>query len=198
MTQQDRGEGPLRGIEKVDWSRLGAAYGPAVEVPGLLEAVARGPETARRQAMNDLWGTVWHQGTVYEATADAVPFLASLAADEGVPLRERASLLYLLASIAAGSGYLQQHRSFGQERNSQDEEQMRLEQTWVVSARRAVQQALSETLNDAGQLPAEIRAGLFDIAHHLGTDAAAWVEANLLRDGADVASPEGARPMWSR
>jgi hypothetical protein len=91
----------LRHLDAVPWSDLTHAYGSAADVPGQLRAVADGtgdPEP--------FFGSLWHQGTVYPATAPAVPFLAELAV--GVP-RHRATLLRLLAGMACGSGYHQVH-----------------------------------------------------------------------------------------
>ncbi|MEV4709105.1 hypothetical protein [Actinoplanes sp. NPDC049316] len=74
----------LDGLDEVDWAALTHAYGPAHDVPELL----------REAALSDLYGRIFHQGTVYTATAAAVPFLVELAA-EG-----RADFVWMVGALA--------------------------------------------------------------------------------------------------
>src|SRR5215471_12970580 len=72
------------------------------------------PELTGEQS--PLWclcGNIWHQGTVYEATAYAVPFLIELAACPLVP--DRLGILGLLAAIATGSSYRDVHGNLSNE-----------------------------------------------------------------------------------
>ena len=50
----------------------------ATDVPRNLRALAFGDEQERKQALHALHGNIWHQHTIYEATAFAVPFLVEL------------------------------------------------------------------------------------------------------------------------
>lgn len=68
----------LDGLDGVEWSALSHAYGDAGDVPGLLRQAASGREAAG-EALSELYGCLFHQGTVYPATAAAVPFLVELA-----------------------------------------------------------------------------------------------------------------------
>jgi hypothetical protein len=86
----------LEGLDGIPWADLSHAYGRAEDVPGLLRAIASGDPEAVKNAIHELYGNIWHQGTVYEATSPAVPFLARMAA-VGVAA---ADLAYLLGSIA--------------------------------------------------------------------------------------------------
>jgi len=90
----------LAGLEEIDWAGLRHAYGPAGDVPGLLRALASGSPAERRQAVHELYGNIFHQGSRYEATAYAVPFLARLALDPRAPQRD--VIVYLLAALAIG------------------------------------------------------------------------------------------------
>jgi hypothetical protein len=108
-TAAERPGGPLAGLADTDWAAVDHAYGPAIDVPGQLRAVAVGPAAARTKAIWELWGNVHHQGTVYAASAPTVPFLARLARYEPVPPADRLQLIHLLAAIAAGSSYLDVH-----------------------------------------------------------------------------------------
>jgi hypothetical protein len=87
----------LEGLEGIDWGRLSHAYGPAADVPRLIRALAEGSEEVRNEAIDALFGTIVHQGSVYAATAPAVPFPIELLEESAVPGREH--ILHLLQSI---------------------------------------------------------------------------------------------------
>jgi hypothetical protein len=82
-------------LDGVHWAGLEHAYGEAEDVPGMLRALAGGGDGAS-DALVELWGSVIHQGTVYGATVEAVPFLARLAAAGVLP----AELLALVGAVA--------------------------------------------------------------------------------------------------
>jgi tetratricopeptide (TPR) repeat protein len=93
-------EAVLAGLDDVPWRTLQHAYGPATDVPGQLRALLAGDEHTRGRAYYHLHGNIWHQGTVYEASAYAVPFLIRMAAYAGTP--DRPSLLNLITALAKG------------------------------------------------------------------------------------------------
>lgn len=68
----------LEGLDQINWGELGHAYGSAEDLPDLLRQLASPDEQSRNNALYQLYGTIWHQGTVYQATAYAVPFLLEL------------------------------------------------------------------------------------------------------------------------
>ncbi|MFK4122259.1 HEAT repeat domain-containing protein [Streptomyces longwoodensis] len=88
------------GIHEVDWASLRHAHGSAEDVPGLLRGLTSADPAERGTALDELYGSLHHQGRVYDATLACVPFLLRLAAHEGVP--ERAGLVDLLVSIGDG------------------------------------------------------------------------------------------------
>src|SRR5688572_1234691 len=94
----------MEDVAAVDWAALTHAYGPADDVPDLLRDLAGGSS----KALTELYGAIWHQGTVYEATAHAVPFLIRIL-DE--PAAAPVGVLGLLASIASGASYMDVHRT---------------------------------------------------------------------------------------
>lgn len=98
----------LEGLDRVPWESLTHAYGPAADVPNMLRALASADAEEREDALWALYGNIWHQGTVYEATAHAVPFLYELVRDPAVGDREK--ILQLLHAIAYGSSYLDAHQ----------------------------------------------------------------------------------------
>ncbi|GIE37012.1 hypothetical protein Ait01nite_100570 [Actinoplanes italicus] len=93
----------LNDLGAVDWSGLEHAYGAADDVPGLLRDLADGSNGA----LATLYGNIWHQGTVYEATGHAVPFLVRIL---DLPAADPGAVLGLLASIAEGTSYHAVHR----------------------------------------------------------------------------------------
>ncbi|WP_189263422.1 hypothetical protein [Streptomyces fuscichromogenes] len=88
----------LTDLDHVDWSGFGHAYGSAEDVPALLRDLASPVEETAAEAEQELWSSIVHQGTVYSATAPAVPFLARLVAG-GV----RRSALVGMLGVIAGS-----------------------------------------------------------------------------------------------
>ena len=97
----------LAGLDEVDWQALHHAYGPATDVPALLRALLSGDAAERERIWERLYSTIWHQGTVYAASAAAVPFLIRMVEFAGTP--GRADILELLAFLAQGGGALAVH-----------------------------------------------------------------------------------------
>jgi len=68
----------LEGLDEVGWADLSHAYGSAGDVPALLRQAGSGGDVAG-EAISELYGRLFHQGTVCPATGAAVPFLVELA-----------------------------------------------------------------------------------------------------------------------
>lgn len=77
----------LDGIDDVDWASLDHAYGSAQDVPRTLRDAVGADEGLAGEAFEHLFGSIYHQGTLYSATPRAVPFVARLAADPATPRR---------------------------------------------------------------------------------------------------------------
>jgi len=90
-----------------DWNALDHAYGTAEDVPELLANLNSPDQTTRKNALHELFGNIWHQGTVYPATVKAIPQLVALFQSADCADREMVALL--LASIADGEGYYSVH-----------------------------------------------------------------------------------------
>jgi hypothetical protein len=84
-------------LHTVDWAGLEHAYGDASDVPELLRLLVT---DKHEQALGALYTTIVHQGSRYEATAHAVPFLLGLATDPATPAR--ADLVRFLGALAIG------------------------------------------------------------------------------------------------
>jgi hypothetical protein len=109
-------------LDRIPWKDLTHAYGSAEDVPDLLRALrtCRPDLRGEESPLWHLYGNIWHQGTVYEATSYAVPFLIEIAADRHT--LDRSGVLGLLAEIARG----------------QPIQRKRRELAWVKSAHAAV------------------------------------------------------------
>ena len=88
--------------EAVDWSLVSTAYGSAVDVPSLLDRLKSPNSSDRREAIDELWGCLCHQGTVYSASAAAVPFLLEAAQTAPLTPTQRFLVLGLVAAIGRG------------------------------------------------------------------------------------------------
>jgi hypothetical protein len=155
----------LEGLDAIDWPSLRHAYGEATEVPGLLRALLSPDAKVRDRAVYALFGTIWHQGTVYPATAAAVPFLYQLLTAPGVPCKS--DIAHLLSCIADGRGYLEVHavgdfgeptwrRILGEEGKSLESELGR-EAAEIESVRQAVSRGLDLLLPYLQDREPEIR-----------------------------------------
>src|SRR2546430_17092296 len=92
---------PLEGLDQVAWSQLHHAYGPAADVPDQLRALRSPDVGTRRQARQQLTGNIYHQGTRWQASGYAVPFLVALVDDQTTP--DRVMVAAALRAGAAGA-----------------------------------------------------------------------------------------------
>jgi hypothetical protein len=134
----------LEALDSVNWSELGHAYGPAEDVPDLIRALLSDDAKKREDARWHLWGNIIHQGTVYAATAHAVPFFLELL--DSPTVQDKPHLLVLVTSLACGNSYLDAHKDLFEdvpamrEKMEQPEwdEQLHEELGWVKAAHLAV------------------------------------------------------------
>jgi hypothetical protein len=90
----------LEKIDDIDWVNLKHAYGSATDVPNDIRNLTSLDKKIRDKALNNLYGNIFHQGTRYEATPYAIPFLYELIENEYVKDKHR--IIYLLVSLALG------------------------------------------------------------------------------------------------
>jgi len=158
-------------LGKVPWSKLGHAYDCAEDVPACIRDLTSTNPEARKNAMYELYGNIWHQGTVYEATAYAVPFLIEiLTAETGAQIDE---VLILLSQLANGTSYHDVHQQlamFHKEAKSREwKEKVEKELVWVQKAIDAVKAGKPIYLKLLPDKSAAVR------------DAAAYLLASLRR-----------------
>ncbi|MFI7148658.1 HEAT repeat domain-containing protein [Nonomuraea sp. NPDC050022] len=92
----------LASLDTIDWADLTHAYGRAKDVPDQIRALRSPDPGIRDKALHSLYGNIFHQGTRFEASAHAVPFLLELVADPETP--DRPAVLHLLTQLAIGYG----------------------------------------------------------------------------------------------
>ncbi|HKI52586.1 MAG TPA: HEAT repeat domain-containing protein [Anaerolineales bacterium] len=91
----------MEGLDRIDWSKLRHAYGEATDVPNQIRSLLSEDKKMRDDAMYELCGNIIHQGTVYEASAYAVPFLQELLKAPDTP--DKVAIAVLLAGMACGN-----------------------------------------------------------------------------------------------
>ncbi|MEV7546613.1 HEAT repeat domain-containing protein [Streptomyces sp. NPDC089915] len=89
--------GGIDGIDGIDWTGMGHAYGPGGDIPRWLRDMASPDPEVRRRAFGDFYGAAHHQGDVYPCTVAALPYLLGLADDPATP--DRAAVAALVLSI---------------------------------------------------------------------------------------------------
>jgi hypothetical protein len=94
----------LGGLDDIDWSSLEHAHGAAIDVPPLFRALFSENESHRDFACRLLHETIWHQGSIYEASLATIPFLFRFMESPRTNVRSCAASL--LAALADGSHYL--------------------------------------------------------------------------------------------
>jgi hypothetical protein len=88
----------IHGLEEVPWHKYTHAYGTASEVPKDIRGLVSSQGDVRNRSLWELFGSIYHQGTIYPATSIAVPFLIRIAADQR--LLDRPKVCELLNAIA--------------------------------------------------------------------------------------------------
>lgn len=204
----------LEGLASVRWHELSHAYGPADDVPGLIRAVASVDKATRVRAWRALFGNLWHQGTIYEATAHAVPFFVELAKNPAVP--EREWVLGYLVSLATGSSYSDVHQDLNllaDERGTAEFQQQReTELEWVRATREAVcrgRRLYRDLLDDSFALVRTTAAHLLSLFPEHAGEHVAWIRAHLARGEPDektrtwcvvavgrLAAKDSDAPLW--
>ena len=158
----------LEELDNIKWSTLHHAYGAADDVPDLLRAALSSDNAVRDNAINDLYSTIWHQGTIYEATAYAVPFLINMFSSPTTP--DRTAIAGLIACIASGRGYLEVHarpgwgedqwRSILDKKGKNLEDEIKREAAVTTAVKHEVKKALSLLTSYLTDPDPQIRASI--------------------------------------
>lgn len=104
------------GLDQVDWAALNHAHGAADDVPDMLQRLCAADPQVRGEACSDLFVTIWHQGTIFPASAEVLLFLFQIVANrnqfradevdgEYIPPSDEMAVA-LICSIATGETWL--------------------------------------------------------------------------------------------
>ncbi len=172
----------LERLDEINWSELSTAYGSANHVPGWIRDLTSSNSAVWSKALDKLWWTILHQGSLYSATTATIPFLIELL-DEPL-VRCRGYILYFLARVAGTNSHVDMlWRRYGQELLDVDAYEHSLRRFWEeeVQTRDHVEsgqlyyileeleqsaqdeehrQILTETLLDEHQAKAAVWSGL--------------------------------------
>lgn len=134
-------------------------------MPYLLINLKSENSSIRKSAYETLFGNIWHQGTVYSATAYAVPFLFELL--DSASTHDKDWLVVLLASIASGRGYYQVHQPIFAQRDSdtdKHENELKQEEINVHAVRQAISPRFETLLKQLNNKDSEIRLSVAEAA----------------------------------
>jgi hypothetical protein len=124
----------LESLDQVEWDKLNDAYGPAGAVPDRIRMLAAPKKSTREQALHDLSYTIYHQGTIYDSSVAAIPFLLEIVASAEVG--DRTPTLQILEALSTGCSYHEAHAPlfFNREKSKTPEwqEKLREEKGWVA------------------------------------------------------------------
>jgi hypothetical protein len=107
---------PVLPLDSPRWAEIHDAFGSAVMVPQLIRALPSGDESS----LDELFNSICHQGSIYEASFAAVPHLVALARATS-DLKLRAGVLYLVARIRVSSDDRSRRAVLSQERDWYEE-----------------------------------------------------------------------------
>jgi hypothetical protein len=130
-------------IDTIGWPSLKTAYGTAAAIPGALRNLASPDEEVRIAAWETLWSELEHQGTVFQASAYAAPFLLEWLSE--LQGEEKCELVILLATLARGNSFKRQHLHLTDEQRKEDQvfqQEMAEEIGWVALTHQAVREGM--------------------------------------------------------
>ena len=130
----------LAGLDSVPWERYRHAYVQAVDTPTHLGALLSEDAQEREQANYNLAISIAHQGTLYEATSYAVPFLIAIV--DAPASQDKGQILATLAVIAEGTfhnRYISEQQRFLTELDTPEaRREVETKRGWVRRAHAAV------------------------------------------------------------
>lgn len=147
----------LEGLDAIDWASLTHAHGPATDVPERLRSLLSEDPEVRTEAIAGLHETIWHQGTVYPASAAAVPLLYELLLHPDV--QDKGGIVNLLACIADGRGHLEVH--------ARDDDGERAGRSMLGKRGRSLEDALAQEAAETGSVRRAVSAGLRHLRPYL-------------------------------
>jgi hypothetical protein len=97
----------LEGLDASDWSSLKHGPGIATDTPREIRKLLSPKKDHREDAIMSLYDSLMHQGTIYSATAKALPFLIEIFRAEEA--EDKPGIAMLIAAFISGYGYFEVH-----------------------------------------------------------------------------------------
>src|SRR5260221_11060504 len=91
-------------LNTIDWPHVESCYGTSEEIAAAIRGLVSAEASVRGRARETLWMSLEHQGSVYEASALAVPFLLAILADPQT--QDKGQLVHFLAHLGCRGLYL--------------------------------------------------------------------------------------------
>lgn len=88
----------LADLNTIEWHKLQHAYGEASDVPQAIRNLISSDAQLRQETLWQLFGTIYHQGTLYSATCAAVPFILRILQQPNVA--DRPAIAELITEIS--------------------------------------------------------------------------------------------------
>jgi|GEM_PF-1874592 len=93
----------LEGLDAINWSELHHAYGSAADVPGQIRSLTSSDTAVFDHAIWAMFGNIYHQGSRWEASPYAIPFLCELVNNKSIQKRDE--ILNLVLHIGLGDDW---------------------------------------------------------------------------------------------
>ena len=171
----------LETLDQIPWRNYHDAYGPSAGTPGNLRMLASNDPKKRAKGLDELAYTIYHQGTVYEATVHAVPFLLEMLAEP--TYTGKTDVLELLRWISEGTSYhdVHQHLTFKKDKaeSLQYQERVRTEKGWVAQIAAEIRKGTNLLVALLKDPDPDIRIGVTELLVRL-KDVRAQARASLL------------------
>ncbi len=87
-------------MNETNWNEIKSAHRMSEKVPILFDRLKSDVPETRQDALSILFETIWHQGTVFEASLYSIPVLLSMLRNPDVS--EKSGIAILVASIGCG------------------------------------------------------------------------------------------------
>lgn len=160
----------LEGLDNIKWADLEHAYGSAADVPDLLRDLLSDDSSIREETLEILFSNIWHQGTVYEASAYAVPFFIELVSSDAVEMRN--VIVSLLSALANGNSYTDVHVQEPEERETPGvQAAIAKELSYVEAAHQAVRKGIPVYLRLLHEKQDILRVMAGELLTHFPEDA---------------------------
>lgn len=169
-------------LSSIAWSELSHAYGRADDVPQLVRDLASPDKEVRGLALGKLYTNIYHQGTVYQASAYTAPFLIELVQYEEVP--ERDCILLLLACLAEGNAYHRQHMQYYSDERKHDptfQRELGEQVFWVDRTHEAVKNGMPTYLRLLEHQSVQIRMSVIHLLSTFKREASQLLPVLLVR-----------------